>query len=670
MSQWTSAVALTCAVLCVLDLVGLLPHGQGSPAGSSADELELCALAGVGSDDAAGGLGGLKEGKWCPPASRGEALAKYRGSVLCALASEGFQARGRWRRAGCALKHGLSLLDDQIRVGASSLPGTFRALKSRMEAQGLPAGGEQVLESMVVPGGIFAAEAARLADGRRGATSAAPAADGGGADEVVAEAERMPLVRYIVETLFLYGLLFLLVTLLSCCRCCGAEHQLADKSLPWSAPASLFSNAVGAENGMLQRGLSWLKGEASRRPLRRKRTLDDLRAELSVPAFYCVDLPSEQKRLKVGLGWDTDNGRVDLDVAAVTFDASGQKELNAVYFKNPRAPGLSHSGDNITGEGDGDDEIIDVNLEELPDQAQQIFLCVNAYSKDGKVSFKDVPGTYCRVLDSDNDDEELARYNITKSGNGAGVIIARLYKHEDHWAVQFIGKFSKGTLWRKCVDDMKLIHPLAPSSLAPSGLKSRAYTTDLYTSVRKVDVALGWDTTFGEADLDVSAVLFDDSGVDEMHAIYFNNKKAPGIEHSGDNLTGEGDGADETIMVDFDKLPKKCTQIFFCVNVYNPPGVSFRDVAGAFCRIIDRETQDVLAEYKLEETEDTSGLVIARMMKDEASWRFQQIGKFCEGKGWRDVLPELQQLRAALNDGDASDAADVSYPAGKRRRIA
>ena len=135
------------------------------------------------------------------------------------------------------------------------------------------------------------------------------------------------------------------------------------------------------------------------------------------------------------MGWDTDNGDVDLDVSVVLYDAHG-KERDAIFFGNLDGHGLLHSGDNLTGEGDGDDETITVDLLAVPGWVQQLVFCVNIYSKG--VSFSQVANPYCRILDSG--DTELARYELKEAGKENGLLIARLFREEggDRWGFQAI----------------------------------------------------------------------------------------------------------------------------------------------------------------------------------------------------------------------------------------
>merc|ERR1711988_1319561 len=84
-----------------------------------------------------------------------------------------------------------------------------------------------------------------------------------------------------------------------------------------------------------------------------------------------LDLPQDLGSIRVGLGWDVDEGEVDLDVSAVLLDQGG-KDLEAVFFGRLESEhGIVHSGDNLTGEGEGDDEEIRAQLNQIGPQVQQ-----------------------------------------------------------------------------------------------------------------------------------------------------------------------------------------------------------------------------------------------------------------------------------------------------------
>ncbi|HEY5834317.1 TerD family protein [Streptomyces sp.] len=128
-----------------------------------------------------------------------------------------------------------------------------------------------------------------------------------------------------------------------------------------------------------------------------------------------------------------------------------------------------------------------------------------------------------------------------------------------------------------------------------------------------VTVGLGWDvrtTTGTDFDLDASALLLDAAGkvVSDKHFVFFNNLKSPdgSVEHTGDNLTGEGEGDDEAIKVNLAGVPTEVDKIVFPVSIYEGETrqQSFGQVRNAFIRVVNQAGGTELARYDL--TEDAS----------------------------------------------------------------
>merc|ERR1719382_2097025 len=159
---------------------------------------------------------------------------------------------------------------------------------------------------------------------------------------------------------------------------------------------------------------------------------------------------------------------------------------------------------------------------------------------------------------------------------------------------------------------IRVFVPHAPARQKVAFAMEKGGVLDLPQSLGCITVGLGWDVDEGEVDLDVSAVLVDQDGRD-MEAVFFGRLESEehGIQHTGDNLTGEGDGDDEQIEVDLERIGPKVQQVFFVVNIYTP-NRTFGQVAEPFCRIQDNASGAELCRYRLREAGSDSGLIIAK----------------------------------------------------------
>ena len=158
----------------------------------------------------------------------------------------------------------------------------------------------------------------------------------------------------------------------------------------------------------------------------------------------------------LGLGWDitAGAGTVDLDASVATYDAN-KNLLETIYFGNKRSHNgsIQHSGDNLTGAGEGDDEQIVIDLSKVADEVQSIFCTVTSYRGQ---KFTVVQNAFVRVVNS-NGGAELARYNLSAGQPYTGVIIARLYRHQGEWKIAALGEFANGNTVGALRDAMKLL---------------------------------------------------------------------------------------------------------------------------------------------------------------------------------------------------------------------
>lgn len=118
----------------------------------------------------------------------------------------------------------------------------------------------------------------------------------------------------------------------------------------------------------------------------------------------------------------------------------------------------------------------------------------------------------------------------------------------------------------------------------------------------------------------------------DQHFIFYNNLRSPEgtIEHTGDNLTGEGEGDDETIVVDLAATPPTITNIFFPVSIHDADarGQSFGQIRNAFIRVVDQNTGAELARYDLTEDASTeTAMVFGELYRYGNEWKFRAIGQ-------------------------------------------
>ena len=152
-----------------------------------------------------------------------------------------------------------------------------------------------------------------------------------------------------------------------------------------------------------------------------------------------------------------------------------------------------------------------------------------------------------------------------------------------------------------------------------------------------VTVGLGWDvraTTGADFDLDASALMLAATGkvISDQHFVFFNNLKSPdgSVEHTGDNLTGEGEGDDESINVDLTAVPAECDRVVFPVSIYDADNrhQSFGQVRNAFIRIVNRTDGNELARFDLTEDASTeTAMVFGELYRHGAEWKFRAVGQ-------------------------------------------
>lgn len=153
----------------------------------------------------------------------------------------------------------------------------------------------------------------------------------------------------------------------------------------------------------------------------------------------------------------------------------------------------------------------------------------------------------------------------------------------------------------------------------------------------KFVVGLGWDanssSTGVDFDLDASVFILGENKkiLSDSHFVFYNNLTSPdgAVEHTGDNLTGEGDGDDESIKIDLSKIDANATEICFVVTIHQAEErrQNFGQVRNSFVRIYNPDTQEELLKYELEEDFSIETAVeFGRLYKRNGEWKFEAVG--------------------------------------------
>ncbi len=152
-----------------------------------------------------------------------------------------------------------------------------------------------------------------------------------------------------------------------------------------------------------------------------------------------------------------------------------------------------------------------------------------------------------------------------------------------------------------------------------------------------VTVGLGWDirsTTGADFDLDASAIALGQGGkaLSDQHFIFFNNLASPdgAIQHTGDNLTGEGEGDDEAINVNLGIMRPDIDKIVFPVSIYDADtrSQSFGQVRNAFIRVVNQADNAELARYDLTEDASTeTAMIFGELYRSGQEWKFRAVGQ-------------------------------------------
>lgn len=170
--------------------------------------------------------------------------------------------------------------------------------------------------------------------------------------------------------------------------------------------------------------------------------------------------------------------------------------------------------------------------------------------------------------------------------------------------------------------------------------------------LKKVIVGLGWDAAKAKKglfsfnkkpvhniDCDAAAILLRDGRLTKSKdVIYFNNLRhsSKSVTHMGDNLTGDGDGDDEQIVVNLQDVPSDFDKIVFVVNIYQAKerGQHFGMIENAYIRVVDASTNEEICKYNLsEDCTNMTSLIFGEVSRDNGEWQFDAVGQGTQDDG-------------------------------------
>ena len=160
------------------------------------------------------------------------------------------------------------------------------------------------------------------------------------------------------------------------------------------------------------------------------------------------------RAVRVGLGWDTrvtDGSGFDLDASVFVLDGSGRVRSDAdfVFYNNKTAAdgAVVHQGDNLTGEGGGDDEVVSLSLDRMPQDVERVSFAVTIHDAETRrQNFGMVSNAFMRVVNEDGG-AEIARYDLSEDASTeTAMVFGDLYRHSGEWKFKAIGQGFAGGL--------------------------------------------------------------------------------------------------------------------------------------------------------------------------------------------------------------------------------
>ncbi|MFD3646937.1 TerD family protein [Streptomyces cyaneofuscatus] len=370
--------------------------------------------------------------------------------------------------------------------------------------------------------------------------------------------------------------------------------------------------------------------------------------------------------------------RLDVSGLLLTADGKVRSDDDFIFYNQPSGPGVTYRA----GGGSAPDAIV-VDTTAVPPGIEKIV--VTASPDAAGQTFQGVEPT-ATVRNAD-DGSALATFTPPQLGGETALVVIEVYRRNGAWKARAVGQGYANGLAGIATDfgvsveepaappvpaaaapvapaaapvDPRIAPPApaappAPPAAAPVGAgkinldKGRVnlqknQTVSLVKGgaplLSQVKMGLGWEPAFRGKDIDLDAsVIAYGPNRNHLDSCYFGKLSIlnGAIKHSGDNLTGEGAGDDETIVVDLGRIPAEATGLVFTVNSFT--GQKFNEVAKAYCRLIDAATGEELVRFDLTGAEPQTGVMMAKLIKQfTGEWEMTAMGEFVKSRTVRGMV--------------------------------
>ncbi|MET8268851.1 TerD family protein [Streptomyces sp. NPDC005134] len=380
--------------------------------------------------------------------------------------------------------------------------------------------------------------------------------------------------------------------------------------------------------------------------------------------------------------------RLDVSGLLLTADGKVRSDDDFIFYNQPTGPGVTYR----SGGGTAPDAIV-VDTAAVPPGIEKIV--VTASPDAAGQTFQGIEPT-ATVRNAD-DGSVLATFTPPRLGAETALVVIEVYLRNGAWKARAVGQGYANGLAGIATDfgvsveepaappapvappmpaaapvDPRTAAPTAPPVAAPAAPPVAApapggsgkinldkgrvnlqknQTVSLVKGGRpllsQVKMGLGWEPAFRGKDIDLDAsVIAYGPNRNHLDSCYFGKLSIlnGAIKHSGDNLTGEGAGDDEVIVVDLGRIPPEATGLVFTVNSFT--GQKFTEVAKAYCRLIDATSGEELVRFDLTGAEPQTGVMMAKLIKQfSGEWEMTAIGDFVKSRTVRGMVkPAAQAL--------------------------